>query len=547
MKKQMSLFIVLLLFSVCSLFAGPFDMISAHDPVLDDLRFISLETGKSFLSFTPPLSPAEIEQFLGGIDVSILSEPGRQAFSRIRNRLNPQANISISSEFLTVFLNINSTIEGIFRTTDEIGLVPHNIKVPHLFSLPINFYFADFLQLYIEPFIGAPPNFYQSNDTFLINTPLDLSLFDDSQPHRAFMAAGGPWWNFQFGRDRLFWGTGNTGSLSFSDNSPYFDFMRASFFSEFLKYSVMVNQLPLREVDRIISPEIKNRIGDDYLKGTTQRYFYVHRVDFNFFNRLSLGFTEGLMAGNSALELRFLSPLMLFHSMSSWFDYNEWIPGTEMNSTIGSFFSIEVNWNIFKSLAFYGQFAMNEVALPGELADRPLQPPNGLGLMAGLQYSHSFENWGAQFFIEFIQTDPYIYLNPSPFASLIQMIGLNVTDNQYYYLGYPRDTRTLALGARFFNGNGLSFSGELSWISKGQHGTNSVLWDWEVSEEAFNQNTPSGTAQDSYIVTLGAGWKPLPYLTFNGSVSGIMSLNNNHVSGSDTFGGQLVFSVNFTY
>ena len=326
--------------------------------------------------------------------------------------------------------------------------------------------------------------------------------------------------------------------------------MRVSLFSEFLKYTLLVNQMPLRGVEKIISPETLGIIGDDYLKGTTQRYFYVHRLDFMFFNRLSIGFTEGIMVGNSALELRYLNPLMIFHSMSSWFDYDDWGPGA-MDSLNGSFFSIELNWNIFKSLAFYGQFAMNEVALPGETNDRPLQPPNGLGYMAGLQYSYSFENWGAVFFFEFIQTDPYFYLNPSPFASLIQMIGMNATYDQFYYIGYPRDTRSLTLGADFFNGNDLSFSTELSFISRGSHsimaGPNGVLWDWEVSEEAFQKRTPSGITENNFIVTLKAGWRPHPWITLNGSVSAIMSHNSRNVSGANAYGGQLVLSASFSY
>ena len=527
--------------------AAPFDMIHARDPILDDIRFLSLETGFSFLSFTPPLSPDEVRQFLNKIDISLLSGPAMDAFDRIENRLIPKANISLSSEYLSLSLNIKSTIEGVFRFNDDIDIVPHNIKIPHLISFPINFYFADFLQLYVEPFIGAAPDFYSTNNnSFFLNTPFDLSLFDDSQPHRAFIAAGGPFWNFQLGRDRLFWGTGNMGSLSFSDNSPYFEFMKFSLFSDFLKYTLMVNQMPLRDVDNIIAPEIRTIIGNDYLRGTTQRHFYVHRLDFNFFNRLSIGFMEGLMVGNSALELRYLNPLMIFHSMSSWFDYNDWVPG-EMGSTNGSFLSIEINWNIINSLAFYGQFSMNELSLPGELADRPLQPPNGLGYMAGFKYSYSFENWGSMFFIEFIQTDPYLYLNPSPFASHIQMISLNVTDNQYYYLGYPRDTRTLSVGAHFFNGIDLNFSAELSWISKGIYNTNSVLWNWEVSEEAYNKKTPSGVAENNYILTLRAGWKPHPWITLNGSVSGIMSHNNRHVAGNSAYGSQLILSANFFY
>jgi hypothetical protein len=538
------LFVCLLLLSD-GLFAAPYDMIPVGDPVLDDLRYLSLESGNSFLSFTAPLAPHEIELFLDRIDVSLLSEPAKEAYYRIKDRLEPETPLSLTWENFSFFFNINSTLEARIRSDTEIAWYPMYPKIPSLLSVPIRFFFADILQLYIEPSITVTPKHYSATGIFGMNIPTGYEDFNATQPFRAFIAAGDTWWNFQIGRDRLFWGTGNTGSLSFSDNSAYFEFMRLSLFSPFFKYSLLVSQMPLMITNELYADA--NLDDASILWQTTQRHFYMHRIDFNFFDKLSLGIMEGVMVGNSPLEIRFLSPLMIFHSLFSWNDYTSWIFGSEegYESMIGSYFSIEINWNIVKSLAVYGQFVMNQVALPVETG--PDEPPNALGYLAGLQFSRFIGDWGSIFFLEFIYTDPYLHLNSSPFASHIQMHRLADGKNYYYYIGYPRDTIALTLGARFFSQDTLSFTGEFSWVSKGQHNKNSLVWDWNRGSSAFDERTPSGIVENNFIATLSAKWKPLPYLSLNASLTGFFIFDNKHIAGSNTLGGQATLAIVFQF
>jgi hypothetical protein len=256
---------------------------------------------------------------------------------------------------------------------------------------------------------------------------------------------------------------------------------------------------------------------------------------------------EGVMVGNSPLEIRFLNPMMIFHSLFAWRDYEDWNegpPGSSTSDTVGSFFSAEVNWSITRSLSFHGQFVMNEFATAGELRDNPEQPPNALGYLAGFTFSHSFNTWGSIFFIEFIYTDPYLYILSTPFASFIHM---RPRHDRYYFIGHSRDTISLSIGGRFFNRDVLNFTGIFSWIASGEHNRDGITWNWNESREAWRESTPTGTVEHNFIATLGAGWRPLPQIGFNGSITGIVSLNNNHNRGSDKAGGQVSFSVNFRY
>ena len=550
MKTLRLIIFTLLFLPVSGLFASPYDMILAGDPVLEDLRYISLESGKSILSFTAPLAPHEVENFLNSIDESLLSPPAQEAFDRVKTRLTAETPLTLPlpSDILSISLNVSATFEAMSKFNKDISWYPLYPDIPALISAPIKLSFLNSLQLYVEPTLGVSPTSYGNFEYFNTNLPFGQNSHDKNLPLRAFIAAGGPWWNFQLGRDRLAFGTGISGNLTIADNPAFYEFMRLSLFSSFFKYSILVNQMPLRITEELYAKPFVARQDPDSLMMSTQRYYYLHRLDWNFFDILSVSLMEGLIVGNSALEIRYLNPFAVFHNFFSSHQYDYWKESQDGHMN-GSFFSLEINWNIIKSLAAYGQFAMTQFALRSELKNVPLQPPNGLGFMGGLQYTHSFNTWGSHFYLECIYTDPYLYINSTPFASFIHMrsVSASSTGSLYYDVGYPRDTISLAFGTKFFNKDMLIITGDFAWLRQGEHAGPPIKWDWEKTPDAFNETTPTGTVQDKFIASVGAQWKPFGFLTFNAGLTGIFSLNNNHVSGSNQAGGQASFSVNFTY
>ena len=520
MKTVRPVFFLCFIFLAKNIFASPFDMILTGDPVLEDLRFLSLESGRPFLSFTPPLSPAEIEHFLDDIDSSRFSGPAQEAYLRIRERLTPRARLSFTSDIFSAFLDIHSTVEARARFNEDIDWHPRHPHIAPMFSFPARFFFADIFQLYFEPFVAVIVPHYESAGRFGTNMHYDVDgELDPTFPHRVFAAAGGPWWNFQIGRDRLFWGTGHTGSLSFSQGSRYFEYARLSFFSGQIKYSLLISQMPLR-IDAMHGSAYEPSY--EYFFRTTQRYFYLHRLDFMLGNTLSVGIMEGRMTGNSPLNFRYIVPSVLSTA--------------NRESLSSSFFSLEANWNIFRSFSVYGQFVMNDFAADSS--------PNGLGFMAGLNLARSFNSWGAVFFLEYIHTQPYLYMTSSPFSSFIHMNRTTAagTGVQYHFIGFPRDTSALTLGARFFRGSVFSFEGELSWLSRGENAARDVVWSWSGSSAAS-----SGVPEHNFIAALSAQWRPLLHIAFGGNITGILSHNNENNSGSHKAGGQVSFSVTFHY
>ncbi|MCL2380176.1 MAG: capsule assembly Wzi family protein [Treponema sp.] len=508
-----------------SVFAVPFDMILSADPVLEDVRFLSLESGRPFLSFTPPLAPAEIERFLDSIDTSLLSAPALQAYDRARSRLVPEARLSFTSDTFSAFLNIHSTVEGKVRFNTDLDWHPRHPDIAPMVSFPFRFFFADVVQLYLEPFFAVGILEYKRAGRFGTNLHYNVERdIDGTFPHRAFLAAGGSWWNFQLGRDHLFWGTGHTGSFSFSGDAQYFEYARLSFFSERVKYSFIVNQMPLRLTGSMYGGNLAER---DFTR-TTQRHFYLSRLDVVFRDTVSIGIMEGRMTGNSPLHIRYINPLMMFalteHDLAS------------------SFFSLEANWNAARRLSIYGQFVMTDFAFPGGGSGRP---PSGLGFMAGLNFAHAINTWGSVFFLEYTYASPYLYMSQDPFSSFIQMNKLDVGSVQHYFTGFPRDTIALTFGARFFNDDTLSLEGRLSWLSRGGHATGNESWTW--TQSPLREIALSGVPENNYIASFTASWRPFTHIGFNGSVTGIFSRSNNNNPERNIGGGQASFSVTFQY
>jgi hypothetical protein len=436
------------------------------------------------------------------------------------------------------------------RTNTNIPFSRPDTASPLALALPLAVYFADTVELTITPSVSADPLFYEeSNSHLAVNIPYEARRFDLNMPLRAFVAAGGDWWNFQLGRDKVSYGLGRTGNLALSATPDYYDFARLSLFSRNFKYSSFVSQMPLNVKDtRILSDDRRTAAGPEALLDTTQRYLYLHRLDARIFRKLSLSISEALMAGNSPPELRYMSPLIIMHDAWPWRDYDEWGTG-EKGYMTGSLFSVELDWAIIPSLAFYGQFVLNEFSTSYELKNYPDNlPPNGLGYLAGLEYARVFGAWRALLYGEFVYTDPYLYTLSSPFASYVWMRRLSEVGSKplrYKWIGHGegRDMMLFALGAAVSKTD-LLLSADISFVSHGEHG---IAWDWSQDEKALGERAPTGTVERRLTAGLGAVWQPLAWLSLSGHAAGTLLLNADHAAGVNEAGLELYFSAALSY
>ncbi|QQO08330.1 capsule assembly Wzi family protein [Breznakiella homolactica] len=539
-KKRMLCLAGIALFAAASLFPAPYTVISPGDPVLEDLRFVVRESGKSFTSLTPPLSKHEVLLILEGIDEGRLSESGRKAYRSVLQAVNPVP--LLQTGFFGFDVHGEAALEGRWRSDSDIPWMKKEKTSSSVLSLPVDLYFGERLYGTIVPVLRSDPSFYDNGTNWGTNVPYETERIDLNMPFKAFMAAGGPWWNFQIGRDRLDFGSGITGNLAVSDTPDYYDFARISLFSSNIKYTFLLSQFPMA---------LKGLIADGFTHpdmndstGTTQRYLYFHRIDVRLFERLSIGLSEGVMVGNSPPELRFMSPLAVFHSYFGWNDYDQ----TD-GDLVGSMLSLDLEWAIMPSLTLYGQFVMNDYATPYERKNWPDSvSPNGLGWLAGLEYVRDIHTWRTSFFGEFMYGDPYLYVLSSPYASFISMRRLShltSKDPVYSWIGYPdgRDALHVTLGATVYKAP-VKLGARLSFSSQGEHG---VSWDWTKGEDAVNQRSPSGTAENTFKASADAEWEILRGLKLSAYLGGTFIYNYEHSGGERRIGAEAGLAVSYFY
>jgi hypothetical protein len=488
------------------------------------------------------------------VDGEHLSLPGSAAFARVENALSP--TLLFSKGFLGFDAHIESAIEVRARTNDAIPWMRGRVDSPTFLKPELSLYAADHLFFTVEPGLGVDPYLYE-DETASWNTNFPFVPFeriDANSPLRAFGALGGPWWSFQIGRDKLSFGSGKTGNLAVSDTPDYYDFGRIALFFPNFKYSFLISQFPMN-TDELIPPSLKTAGGETY-QDTTQRYLYLHRMDLRLFNTLSIGMSEGIMVANSPLELRYLNPIMIFHSFYPWKDYPdlEWaqldLGGSKVRSSLatGSVLTAEIEWAIIPSLAAYGQFVMNELAFVNEVQMGIDLPPNGLGYLAGVEYVRAIKNWRAGFFGEFVYTDPYLYTLSNPFASFISMRRLSETMEKplrYQWIGHSlgRDAMLFTLGMELYQ-EFLSIAPELSFTRRGEH---TIRYDWQKSTAAFNEKTPTGIPENFLSLGVEAVWRPVKRLRLSAYIAGGFLFDAGHVPGANEAGAEFTFSAAFRY
>ncbi len=512
----------------------PFRMIGVGDPLLEDYTFLLRSAGQSVLSLTPPLSSRELLRQLAPLSRENRSEAWHAAYDRVQKALSEPPQFQESP--LGVSARPEVALEGKWRSTAEIEWIRPEKESPPVFTLPLEFFFSDIFYGRGDLMLRNDPSFYNS-DAYPVgtNAVLHAERFDLNIPLRAFVSAGGRFWVFQLGRDRVSFGSGRTGNLTVSDTPDYFDFARLSLFSQNFKYTFFVTQLPLETPVYFFKQGYDVRTTDD-IPHTAQRYLYLHRWDVRLWDRVSFSISEGVLVGNSPLELRYVNPFLIYHSLFSWRDYPRW--GQHQGDMTGSLFSVEGEYALAGGFRLYGQMVMNQYATPYELDRWPDDhSPNGLGWLGGAEYSADLYGWQSVFYLEGVYTDPYLYVLSSPFASFIWMRRLSeLTSKQlrYAWIGHQegRDTLLLVLGASVRK-DPFRIQTALSFRSRGEH---TLLWDWEKGITPVRQATPTGVPEQTWKLSAQADWWVREPLTVSLYLAGSYVDNAQHVRDKQTLG-----------
>ena len=330
-----------------------------------------------------------------------------------------------------------------------------------------------------------------TNILFFQDLKFNLSFLSFNFPQKAFVSLGGKNWNVQIGKDRLSWGNGESGNLVISDNIPAHYFGRFTTFFKSYKYSFLTSFFPHQEM--YYDDDGWSQNGNQAQKTEGLRFYMAHRVEGRFFdNKLSASLTEAIIyqSDDGSINPRIFNPVDVFH--------NYYIR-SNANSTL----ALEFDYAPIKHLNIYGQFILDEFALPGEPTGKTSSWafPNASGIMVGAKTSFELNNGLFYSSFETVKTDPFLYLRYNQNAStdtygLDYIVGFNEFNSMNgrtvydeYFLGYTYggDALVFNLNAGWNNYKNLSIEGNVFYML---HGTFDKWTTWTEIGDGSDPDYP---------------------------------------------------------
>ncbi len=507
-------------------------------PEYQAIRDIYLVTGHAMPSSTGPWSAAELSAMLDRISPSEIPQYLIESLDALKKELSKDLTKTPGSMSLKLSLSANlemyahTNADGQTRT-DINGITEKSftgreswahdlVHAKPLVELDLEFDVKDHFYFFLATearsgFHGGTGYAYEIGNSVLgTNIPGLQNLppngafslnIDANWPYRAFASFGGQAWNLQIGRDRVSWGLGRTGNLVISDNLPYHDMARFTAFSDFVKYTFLISSFPHKANFYLPSYQgsKKDALNRDPIQGIN--LYLSHRIEGRLFkDKLAFSATEAIMyaSADATIDPRIFNPTIIFHNF-----YN----ASNANSTL----ALELDVTPIKGLNIYGQFLMDDFALPGgENGGSPTNHgyPNAMGFLAGATYAMGAWDGILKFNIEGALVNPYTYLrydrNPGGIADESYGLDYVVSTRTYtsgvddcvtydeFFLGYRygSDSAVANLNVEWKLPNKLTVSANAFFMA---HGTHDKWTQWSEiggnGQEKWNQAcvTPTTT------------------------------------------------------
>ena len=406
MRKRTVAIILLVALVVSSAFAysNQQKIYSVDSGVYKAMETLYILAGKSLPSSSGPWSEAELQLMLDRIDRSSISQSAQNYYDYVKAQITSEPKNQFSDNFAMQF-GMDADLEVYFHTNEEFkdsdewfhGYTYRNPLLRFTFETWPTDHFYGYFELTVGNSMGRVGDNELYKTKFTFNVPIADALlftkadilcnFDWSFPARAFVAAGGNHWSLMAGRDKLSWGSGETGNLMLSDSFPKHTMVMFSTFFNAFKYSLVGTIYPLAVANQ-----------DTSLDG--YKAMIVHRLEFNLLsNKLSLIVNEACMfwsdpsLGNQQFSLAQINPFGFMH--------NEYI-----RRNANSLLVFEANYTPLAGLNIYGQLAVDEFNGPGEGKYNPA----AFGYILGVKGAMARDKGIVTGSLEFVRTDPYLYI-----------------------------------------------------------------------------------------------------------------------------------------
>lgn len=391
------IFCLILITSFQPLFSNNQRIVDVDSQYFRSIEYLYMSQGLGLPSESGPWSIGEMYEMLQNLPVESFSINELVFYQRI---LNSFENKKLISDFQAsfhyslqpeIYFHLN---EGDLFDEDEEWFSNYENRKP-IFSFSTEYQLNNFFYGFLQ--IDLRKNRFDTNgSTEYFSQKLGTNfLFDDlpinpnsTTPWRAFGSLGGEGWNFQIGRDKVSWGSGISGNLIVNQHMDYHEFFKFTLFGNELKYVFL--GMSFTPPDYVESSDPIQSIC----------YFFAHRFEFLPIKNLRISLTEGMLYQGKVFDFRYLNPFMIYHNYY-------------MDSNSNSIFGIEITYGITKGFAFYGQFVLDQFAVPGEASTGVQAQPSAFGYLGGLSYTFITKKGVFSVNLEGAFTDPYLYLRDS--------------------------------------------------------------------------------------------------------------------------------------
>ena len=504
MKKKLSIFLVLCLISSVFAYENGQKIWSVDSDVYEGIKSLYIMQGLSMPSSSGPWSTNELLEM-----TKLLKNDGSYLYEYVLSELN-KAPRTQPENGIGFNFSLDLNTELYTRTNPDVTIYnAKKLNYDYTEMTPfLQFNWETFTAEHFYGYVGFDFRncFHGSNkgDVGYSNLSSNILFFQDLSfnlenlslnfPQRAVVSFGGNHWNVALGKDRLSWGHGETGNLVISDNIPAHYFGRFTAFYNSYKYSFLTSFFPHQLMYWDENKWDNNGNQSDPTKGI--RFYMAHRMEGRFFNnKLSASLTEAIMyqSDDGTVNPRIFNPVDVFH--------NYYIRGNA-NSTL----AIELDYTPINHLNIYGQFLLDEFALPGEPTGKtsPWAFPNASGFMVGARTNYEMNNGVFHASLETVKTDPFLYLRYNEMEDTKQKpnsYGINyvvgfgefssITGTVYdeYFLGYKYggDALVFNLNAGWNNYKNFSVEGNIFYM---MHGTFDKWSNWTEIGDGSDPNVP---------------------------------------------------------
>jgi hypothetical protein len=499
----------------------------------DALTCLSLEQRILFFSGAM-LTVSQMQGMLAEIDGGSLSPSGRLLYEKLDAYLNSPADLSIAAGSLEV--DIWAALQGelYLNSNQKTGWIYDHTKRQPLFAIPASISYSPYVTLEMDV------NAEQARGAYTIDGNVANFLFGKSfnfnMPRRAYLSLGLPLkWSsglqFKIGMGEDFFGRTHTGSVILSDQMANITYAGFSLYSPLVGYSANIIQF---KVDK---------------------YYYYHKLETRLFKKFSFSMLEGAVV-NAPLELRYLTPTMIFHSFHANGDYPPPYDIFYDKSRAASFFAMKLEAQVITYARFYGIWALNELQTPDEKKKEPdALRADSFAFQGGGEFSIPVSWAGGghwTFGLEGVYTFPFFYVMQGKDWSFYKPADAQ-TGKLAFWMGTPfgPDSAALSLWAGF-QGPVWSLSGSFLFLAQGERSSTDIFstdtfHPWRTKDTGeLHLVSPTGIPAYTWALGLSGTWVIKEWISLHLNPGYKIIANYQHIRGAVEQGFEFALSLRLT-